>query len=91
MENELLKLTRAMEALRVNLPKHVVEDNKKSCGFETGLVWMEYDYQLALARFHARYLNLKIEEDPFKLLPKDSNVPMANEQQFDDSLPPLED
>ncbi|RWW65929.1 hypothetical protein BHE74_00026734 [Ensete ventricosum] len=58
MENELLKLTRSMETLRVDLSRQAVEDYKKSTGFEMGLVRMgrvslEYDYQLALARFRA--------------------------------------
>ncbi|RRT46992.1 hypothetical protein B296_00041947 [Ensete ventricosum] len=58
MENELLKLTRAMDALRVDLPKQAIEDYKKSPGFEMGLIRMgwvslEYGYQLALARLQA--------------------------------------
>ncbi|RWW73206.1 hypothetical protein BHE74_00018940 [Ensete ventricosum] len=96
MENELLKLTRAMDALRIDLPKQDIDDYKKSAGFEMGLVRMgrvslEYGYQLALAWLRARHPNLKIEDDPFKLLPEDSNVPMADKQLFDDSLlPPKE-
>ncbi|RWW76658.1 hypothetical protein BHE74_00015236 [Ensete ventricosum] len=68
----------------------------KSPRFETGLVRMgrvsfEYGYQLALAWFHARYPDLEMEEDPFKLLPEDLNVSMVDEQPFDDSpLPPEE-
>ncbi|RWV86327.1 hypothetical protein GW17_00051788 [Ensete ventricosum] len=38
MEDELLKLTHSMEALRVDLPKQSIEDYKKSSGFEMGLV-----------------------------------------------------
>ncbi|RWV96685.1 hypothetical protein GW17_00040584 [Ensete ventricosum] len=58
MENELLKLTRAMDALRVDIPKQAIEDYKKSPGFEMGLIRMgrvslEYGYQLALARLQA--------------------------------------
>ncbi|RWW53096.1 hypothetical protein BHE74_00040441 [Ensete ventricosum] len=91
----VIQLTRVMEALRVDLPKQAIEDYKKSPGFEIGLVQMgrvslEYGYQLALAQFRARYPDLKVE-DPFKLLPEDSNVTMANEQPLDDSpLPPKE-
>ncbi|RWW04352.1 hypothetical protein GW17_00032430 [Ensete ventricosum] len=58
MENELLQLTRAMDALRVDLPKWAIEDYKKLLGFEMGLVRMgwvslEFGYQLALARLRA--------------------------------------
>ncbi|RRT35400.1 hypothetical protein B296_00043745 [Ensete ventricosum] len=96
MEDEFLKLTRVMEALRVDLPKQAIEDYKKSPGFEIGLVQMgrvslEYGYQLALAQFRARYPDLEVEEDPFKLLSEDSNVTMVDEQPLDDSpLPPKE-
>ncbi|RWV82161.1 hypothetical protein GW17_00056366 [Ensete ventricosum] len=66
MENELLKLTRAMDALRVDLSKQAVEDYKKSPGFEMGLVWMgqvslEYGYQLALAQLRAQQLDFEID------------------------------
>ncbi|RWW25213.1 hypothetical protein BHE74_00027231 [Ensete ventricosum] len=93
METELLELTRAKDALRADLPRQAIEDYKKSLGFETGLVRMgrvslEYEYQLALARLQARYLGLEIEVDSFTLLPEDANVPMADEQPFDD-LPPI--
>ncbi|RZR84059.1 hypothetical protein BHM03_00010836 [Ensete ventricosum] len=96
MENELLKLTRAMEALRDDLPKQAIDNYKKLTGFEMGLVRMgrvslEYGYQLALVRFRARYPDLEVEEDPFKELSEDANVPMAVEQPFDDSPPPLEE
>ncbi|RZR86035.1 hypothetical protein BHM03_00013131 [Ensete ventricosum] len=84
MENVLLKLTYSMKALRVDLPRQAIEDYKKSPGFEMGLVRMghvslEYGYQLVLARFRAQYPDLEIEEDPFKELPKDSNVSMTTE------------
>ncbi|RRT84608.1 hypothetical protein B296_00012119 [Ensete ventricosum] len=68
----------------VDLPRQAIEDYKKSPGFEMGLVRMgqvslEYGYQLVLARFRAQYPDLEIEEDPFKELPKDSNVSMTAE------------
>ncbi|RRT54657.1 hypothetical protein B296_00045308 [Ensete ventricosum] len=44
-----------------------------------------------LARLQARHPRLEIEEDPFVLLLKDVGVPMADEQSFNDSLPPLEE
>ncbi|RRT68962.1 hypothetical protein B296_00026183 [Ensete ventricosum] len=95
-ENELLKLTRAMEALWDDLPKQAIDNYKKLRGFEMGLVRMgrvslEYGYQLALVRFRARYPDLEVEEDPFKELSEDANVPIAVEQPFDDSPPPLEE
>ncbi|RWV84153.1 hypothetical protein GW17_00054161 [Ensete ventricosum] len=57
---QLAELTRAMDALRVDLPKQDIEDYKKSPGFEMGLVRMgwvslEYGYQLALARLQAQH------------------------------------
>ncbi|RRT64495.1 hypothetical protein B296_00006821 [Ensete ventricosum] len=75
MENELLKLTRIMDALWIDLSKQAVEDYKKLLGFEIGLLQMgrvslQYDYQLALARLRAWHPNLEIEEDPFNLLPE---------------------
>ncbi|RWV96089.1 hypothetical protein GW17_00041227 [Ensete ventricosum] len=95
MEDELLKLTRAMDALRVDLPKQSIEEYKKSSGYEMGLVCMgkaslEYGYQLALARLWARHPGVEIEEDLFTLLPEDADVPIAEEQPFNDS-PPLAD
>ncbi|RWW74979.1 hypothetical protein BHE74_00017024 [Ensete ventricosum] len=56
-----------------------------------GRVSMEYGYQLALARFRARYLDFGVEEDPFKELPEDTIVPIVTEQPFDDSPPPPEE
>ncbi|RRT71505.1 hypothetical protein B296_00018852 [Ensete ventricosum] len=58
METKLLKLTRARDALRTDLPRQAIEDYKKSAGFEMGLVRMgrvslEYRYQLALAQLRA--------------------------------------
>ncbi|RWW41557.1 hypothetical protein BHE74_00052966, partial [Ensete ventricosum] len=99
METELLNLARSKDALREELLRRVIEDYKKSPGFEMGLMRMgrvslEYEYQLALARLQARHPEVEIELDPFVSLPKDDDVPMANdvpmadEQPFDDSLPP---
>ncbi|RWW46514.1 hypothetical protein BHE74_00047548 [Ensete ventricosum] len=96
METELLDLARSMEALREDLPKKAVEDYKESPGFKMSLVRMgwvslEYGYQLALARLHARHPGVEIELDPFASFPEDADVPMADEQPFDDSLPPPEE
>ncbi|RRT73824.1 hypothetical protein B296_00032085 [Ensete ventricosum] len=85
-----------MEKLRVELPEEAIVKYRKSAGFKMGLVRTgqvsyEYDYQVALARFKARYPNLEIKEDPFVLLPEDKNVSMEAEQPFDDSLLPPEE
>ncbi|RRT64815.1 hypothetical protein B296_00007203 [Ensete ventricosum] len=81
MEDELLNLTHITEALKVDLSKEAMVDYKKSARFEMGLVRTsqvsyEYGYRVALARFRARYLELEVEEDPFKNLLEDSSVPM---------------
>ncbi|RWW18546.1 hypothetical protein GW17_00017460 [Ensete ventricosum] len=96
METEMLDLARSKEALREDLPKRAVEKYKESPGFEMGLVWMgrvslEYGYQLALARLQAWHPGVEIELDPFVTLPEDADVPMADEEPFDDSLPPPEE
>ncbi|RRT71238.1 hypothetical protein B296_00013452 [Ensete ventricosum] len=41
-----------------------------------------------VAKSLAKFPDLAIEEDPFVNLPKDANVPMEEEQRFDNSLPP---
>ncbi|RRT37050.1 hypothetical protein B296_00050994 [Ensete ventricosum] len=91
METELLDLAQSNEALREDLPKRAIEEYKELPGFEMGLIRMgrvslEYGYQLALTRFQARHLGVEIELDPFITLPEDTNVTMADEQPFDDSL-----
>ncbi|RWW83941.1 hypothetical protein BHE74_00007503 [Ensete ventricosum] len=96
METELVELTQSKDALRVDLPRRIIEDYKKSPGFEIDLVRMgrvslEYGYQLAQARLQARHLGVEIELDPFTPLPEDDDVPMADEQPFDDFLPPPEE
>ncbi|RRT58207.1 hypothetical protein B296_00018481 [Ensete ventricosum] len=96
METKLLDLARSKEALWEDLPKRAIEKYKESPGFEMGLVRMgrvslEYGYQLALAQLQARHPGVEIELDPFVTLPEDVDVPMADEQPFDDSLPPPEE
>ncbi|RWV77247.1 hypothetical protein GW17_00061951, partial [Ensete ventricosum] len=96
METELLDLARSKEALWEDLPKRAIEKYKESPGFEMGLVQMgrvslEYGYQLALARLQAWHPRVEIELDPFATLPEDVDVPMADEQPFDDSLLPPEE
>ncbi|RZS18250.1 hypothetical protein BHM03_00050514 [Ensete ventricosum] len=93
METELLNLARSMDALREELLRRAIEDYKKSPGFEMGLMRMgrvslEYGYQLVLACLQAQHPEVEIELDPFISLPEDDDVPMADEQPFDDSLPP---
>ncbi|RWV88088.1 hypothetical protein GW17_00049858 [Ensete ventricosum] len=70
IEIELLKMTWVKDQFRVNLPREVVEDYKKSLNFEMSLVRMgrvllQYNYQLALAWLRARHLKLEIEPNPF--------------------------
>ncbi|RWV85379.1 hypothetical protein GW17_00052829 [Ensete ventricosum] len=96
METKLLDLARSKEALREDLPKRVVEKYKESPGFKMSLVRMgrvslEYGYQLALTRLQARHSGVEIELDPFVTLPEDVDVPMVDEQPFDDSQPPPEE
>ncbi|KAJ8465931.1 hypothetical protein OPV22_028483 [Ensete ventricosum] len=96
MEIELLELTQSKDALRADLSRQAIEDNKKYSGFEMGLVRMgwvslEYGYQLVLVWLRARHPGVEIEEDPFTLLPEDASVPMADEQLFNDSPPPPEE
>ncbi|RWW39599.1 hypothetical protein BHE74_00055060 [Ensete ventricosum] len=96
METELLDLARSKEALWEDLLKRAVEKYKESPGFEMGLVRMgrvslEYGYQLALAQLQARHPGVEIKLDPFITLPEDADVPMVDEQPFDDSLPPPEE
>ncbi|RWV77142.1 hypothetical protein GW17_00062075 [Ensete ventricosum] len=88
------RLSKSAKRGSVDLPKQVVDVYKKSTGFEMGLVRtskVSYEYRVALARFWARYPELEIEEDPFKVLPVDSNVLMEADQPFDDSLSPPEE
>ncbi|RWW05857.1 hypothetical protein GW17_00030853 [Ensete ventricosum] len=80
MEDKLLNLTGSTEALKVDLPKKVVADYKKTTGFEMGLVWTG----------QAR-VELEVEEDTFKILPEDSSVPMEAKQPFNDSMPQPEE
>ncbi|RRT82084.1 hypothetical protein B296_00013901, partial [Ensete ventricosum] len=96
METELLDLARSKEVLWEDLSKRTVEKYKASPGFQMGLVRMgrvslEYGYQLALARLQARHPEVEIELDPFVTLPEDVDVPMADEQPFDNSLSPPEE
>ncbi|RZS22671.1 hypothetical protein BHM03_00055485 [Ensete ventricosum] len=50
----------------------------------------EYGYRVTLARFRAKYPDLKVEENPFTRLTEDDAVSMEEEVSFDDSLAPLE-
>ncbi|RZS08883.1 hypothetical protein BHM03_00039921 [Ensete ventricosum] len=96
LEDELLKMTSAMEKLKVELPTEAIAEYKKLAGFEMGLVRTgqvsyEYGYQIALDRFKAQYPDLEIEEDSYTTLLEDGTMAMATEQPFEDSLPPLEE
>ncbi|RZS19968.1 hypothetical protein BHM03_00052430, partial [Ensete ventricosum] len=93
MDDELLQAVKALESARAELPKQTVVQYKESLGFKEGLkrmgrVTYEYGYRVALARFHARHPNAKVEEAPFTIYPEDDLVPMERQQAFDDSVPP---
>ncbi|RWV98283.1 hypothetical protein GW17_00038878 [Ensete ventricosum] len=53
--------------------------------------WESLDKELSETQETLPVPELEIEEDPFKILPEDSNVPMAAEQPFDNSPPPPEE
>ncbi|RRT84782.1 hypothetical protein B296_00002411 [Ensete ventricosum] len=78
------------EQLR-NIQTQVREMEDELLKLTRAMVSLEYDYQLALARLRARHPGVEIKEDPFILLPEDADIPMAEEQPFDDSPPPIEE
>ncbi|RZS13971.1 hypothetical protein BHM03_00045612 [Ensete ventricosum] len=87
------ELHEALESARAELHRQTVVQYKESLDFKEGLkrmgrVTYEYGYRVALARFHARHPNAKVEEDPFTMHPEDDLVPMERQQAFDDSVPP---
>ncbi|RRT68226.1 hypothetical protein B296_00001700 [Ensete ventricosum] len=91
MDDELLQTMKALESARAELPRQSVVQYKESLGFKEGLkrmdrVTYEYGYRVALARFHARHPDTKVEEDPFTIHPEDDLVPMERQQAFDDSV-----
>ncbi|RWW07947.1 hypothetical protein GW17_00028650 [Ensete ventricosum] len=63
-----------------------IADYKKSRGFQSGLemgqVTYEFEYQVALERFQAKYPDSSVEEDPFTKRPEDANVRMEASQPF---------
>ncbi|RRT66304.1 hypothetical protein B296_00039647 [Ensete ventricosum] len=74
-DNNLLKATMELEAQRVELPKHVIEDYKGTIRFKLGLPRMGrvsygYGYRVTLARFRALHPDSKVEEDPSLCSPK---------------------
>ncbi|RZS26396.1 hypothetical protein BHM03_00059729 [Ensete ventricosum] len=93
MDDELLQAVKALENARTELPRQAVVQYKESADFKEGLkrmgqVTYEYEYRVALARFHARHSVSEVEEDPFTINPEDDLVPMERQQAFDDSDPP---
>ncbi|RZS06882.1 hypothetical protein BHM03_00037637 [Ensete ventricosum] len=93
MDDELLQAVKALESARAELPRQTVVQYKESLDFKEGLkrmgrVTYEYGYRVALARFHARYPDAEVEEDPFTIHPEDDLVPMERQQAFDNSVPP---
>ncbi|RZR82487.1 hypothetical protein BHM03_00008929 [Ensete ventricosum] len=68
-DDELLSLMKETETLKAKRPSKSITDYKQSVGFEWGLRWIgqvshEYEYRVALARFHARYPDLEVDVDP---------------------------
>ncbi|RRT33586.1 hypothetical protein B296_00051224 [Ensete ventricosum] len=81
---------KALESARAKLLRQTIAEYKESLGFKEGLkrmgrVTYEYGYRVALARFHARYPDTEVEEDPFTIHPEDDLVPMERQRAFDDS------
>ncbi|RRT31912.1 hypothetical protein B296_00054504, partial [Ensete ventricosum] len=93
MDDELLQAMKALESARAELPRQTVVQYKELLGFKEGLkrigrVIYEYGYRVALTRFHARYPDVEVEEDPFTIHPEDDLVPIQRQQAFDDSVLP---
>ncbi|RZS29385.1 hypothetical protein BHM03_00063107 [Ensete ventricosum] len=81
VDDELLKLMRENEPLKAEQPGRSVANYKQSVRFGWGLQQMgqvsyEYEYQVALAHFQARYPDLEVNSIPFTEQPEDSSVPM---------------
>ncbi|RWV87915.1 hypothetical protein BHE74_00058782 [Ensete ventricosum] len=51
-----------------------------------GQLSYKYEYRIALARFQARYPDLRVDRDSFTEKPEDNSVPMETCQEFDDSI-----
>ncbi|RZR94729.1 hypothetical protein BHM03_00023487 [Ensete ventricosum] len=80
MDDDVLQAVKA----RAELPRQTIVQYKESLGFKEGLkrmsrVTYEYGYRVALARFHARYPDVEVEEDPFTIHLKDNLVPMQRQ------------
>ncbi|RWW51122.1 hypothetical protein BHE74_00042560 [Ensete ventricosum] len=88
-EKELHEAVKALESARAELPSK----RSSNLGFKEGLkrmgrVTYEYEYRVALTRFHARHPYAEVEEDPFTIHLEDDLVPMERQQTFDNSVPP---
>ncbi|RWW44234.1 hypothetical protein BHE74_00050032, partial [Ensete ventricosum] len=93
MDDELLQAVKALESTRAELPRQTIVQYKELLGFKEGLkrmsrVTYEYEYRVALSRFHAQHPNAEVEEDLFTIHLEDDLVPMERQQAFDDSVPP---
>ncbi|RWW28369.1 hypothetical protein GW17_00007156 [Ensete ventricosum] len=83
------------EGYYAELSSKSVANYKQSVEFRWGLCQMgqlsyEYGFQVALARFQARYPDLEMDYDSFTEKLEDSLVPMETCQEFNDSVPPEE-
>ncbi|RRT62183.1 hypothetical protein B296_00005148 [Ensete ventricosum] len=75
------ELHEAPESTRAELPRQTVVQYKESLGFKEclkrmSLVTYEYEYRVALSRFHAQHRDAEVEEDLFTIHPEDDLVPM---------------
>ncbi|RRT50746.1 hypothetical protein B296_00013492, partial [Ensete ventricosum] len=79
MDDELLKVVKALKNARIELPRQAVVQYKESTGFKEGLkrmgrVTYEYGCRVALVRFHARHTDSEVEEGPFTIHLEDDLV-----------------
>ncbi|RZS01385.1 hypothetical protein BHM03_00031228 [Ensete ventricosum] len=84
MYDELLQSVKALLNARAELPRRAVDHYKESTGFKEvlkrmGRVTYEYDYRVALARFHSLHPDSEVEEDLFTIRPEDDSKPMERQ------------
>ncbi|RRT78872.1 hypothetical protein B296_00001669 [Ensete ventricosum] len=80
-DDDLLKMMKENEAIKIELPSKCIVDYKQSIRFGWGLRQMgqvsyEYGYRVALAHFQAWHPNIEVDIDPFIKKSEDSSVPM---------------
>ncbi|RWW84129.1 hypothetical protein BHE74_00007266 [Ensete ventricosum] len=95
-DDDLLKMMKENEAIKIELPSKYIMDYKQSVEFGWGLRQMgqvsyEYGYRVALAHFQAWHPDIEVDIDPFTKKSEDSSVPMETRQEFDDSFLSMSD